>query len=232
MAIVTKTRFSDIIFSNGDSIQDRGGSKLIQSFGSRGANSYIGIKNGISESPEVISTGANNIGLNVKIKGSSFLKIYSDGGNGAIVLENNLGGYAGLRPLESSLSSYFLTFPSDLPPTEKILTINSQGKMGYSSVSPGGEISISRENKSGSNYASTTSVNGVLFKRFSFSNASDFLIYHQSFLNGILQYGLVLSTSNASLVSSGDADYLFDNTSVYFSSDHIDDDDIISLFGG
>ena len=70
MAIVTKTRFSDVVFKDKDTISDRSGSRLIQAFGVPYANSYIGISNDINDNPRIISTGTSNIGISIGVKGS------------------------------------------------------------------------------------------------------------------------------------------------------------------
>lgn len=229
MAIVTKTRFSDIVFRSNDAISDRSGSKLVESISVSGANTFIAISNNINNNPKIIATGYSNLGLSIGVKGEGSVKIYSDSAEGSISFQNQNGGGFGFKANVLSSSNYLMVMPNNLPASEKIITINADGEIGYSSVSPGGEISISRQNKSGIDNT-TTSVGGYSFKKFNFSLLSDFEIYHQNFLNGILQYGLEVSSTNATSVYSGEADYLFDSENIFFIEEDVTDTDIISVF--
>ena len=229
MAIVTKTRFSDIVFKNKDAISDRSGSKLVESISVSGANTFIAISNNINNNPKIIATGSSSLGLSVGVKGDSYLTIYSNSGAGGLAFENQVGGISGFSGNAVSTSEYIMTMPSSLPTVERVLTVNQRGEIGYSSISPSGSIEIFRENKYGYS-ASTTSINSYSFMEFSFSTIGSFSEYHQAFLNGILQYGLEVSSTNAFEIYSGSADYMFSESSIYFAEDDISDDDIISVF--
>lgn len=229
MAIVTKTRFSDVVFKDKDTISDRSGSRLIQAFGVPYANSYIGISNDINDNPRIISTGTSNIGISIGVKGSGSVKIYSDLSEGSILFQNQSGGEFGFKANVSSSSRYFMVMPSSLPVSERFLTVDQSGNLDYSASEPEGASDIQRENKSG-NENTTTSINGYLFREFVFSQVSNFQSYHQNFLNGILQLGLQVSNSAALSVNSGEIDYMFNTQKIYFLDEHVDDSDIISVF--
>ena len=135
-----------------------------------------------------------------------------------------------MSPDKSSLSSYNLEFPDELPSSDSNIVVNSSGKLSFSPFDLA--VNLDRQKKDGSDFCNVIVHNSTTISYSTFGLLYSFENYNQIFLNGMLQYGDIKTTDNLTSLVSSDLDYVYDqDNQVYFLEEDIDNEDIIVAYG-